>query len=518
MNANDLNQIQAKGITAEQIAQQIAHFKKGFPYAQLVAPATEDDGIVKLADDQVNHWINYFEENSHRNECLKFVPASGAASRMFKHLFEFLQSFDGSKKAIENLESQEDFNSVGYFIKNIRKFAFFDALNAKASSKGLNLDELLATHKYKEVIELLLNEDGMGYANLPKALLLFHQYADGNRLAVEEHLIEAAHYSTNEKQKAKVHFTLSPEHRTAFVDTVDQVKPKYTKQFGVQFEVGYSEQKPSTDTLAVDPDNNPFRNGDNSLLFRPGGHGALIENLNELGEEIIFIKNIDNSVPDHLRGETYRYKKAIGGLLMYLQNQTFEYLDILDSGNLEPGELDEIMIFANKKLSINIPEAYNGFGDIEKIDFLFNKLNRPMRVCGMVKNEGEPGGGPFWVKNSEGEISLQIVESSQIDFSKDDQKNIVANATHFNPVDLVCGMYDFRGNKFDLRQFVDHETGFISYKSKDGRDLKALELPGLWNGAMADWITIFVETPIITFNPVKTVNDLLRPQHQPKAD
>jgi hypothetical protein len=518
MNANDLKQIQAKGITADQIEQQIAHFKKGFPFAHLVAAATEEDGIVKLADDQVNHWISYFDDNKLNYECLKFVPASGAASRMFKHLFEFLQSFDGSKDAIEKLNSQNDLNSVGYFIKNIRKFAFFDALKEKAAAKGHNLDEMLSAHHYKEVIELLLNEEGMGYANLPKALLLFHQYADGSRLAVEEHLIEAAHYSTNEKQEAKVHFTLSPEHRTAFIDNVDRVKQKYAKQFGVTFEVGYSEQKPSTDTLAVDPDNEPFRNNDNSLLFRPGGHGALIENLHELEEEIIFIKNIDNIVPDHLREETYRYKKAIGGLLMCLQNQTFEYLDILDSGNLEPGELDEIKIFANKKLLVNIPEAYNAFNDIEKIDFLFTKLNRPMRVCGMVKNEGEPGGGPFWVKNTEGEISLQIVESSQIDFNKADQKNIMANATHFNPVDLVCGMYDFRGNKFDLRDFVDPETGFISYKSKDGKDLKALELPGLWNGAMADWITVFVETPIITFNPVKTVNDLLRPQHQPKAD
>lgn len=517
MNANDRKQIEAKGIKPEQIEKQIEQFKKGFPYINLVAPATIDHGIVKFSPEQTAQWVQKFEEEKNNFNLLKFVPASGAASRMFKHLFAFLQEFDGSDGVLEAVEKQTDFNSVGHFLKNLKHFAFYDALSQEAEKAGHNLEQLLQNKQYGQIVKLLLDEQHLGYAKSPKALLLFHAYPEGSRMALEEHLIEAAHYSTNEDGRAKVHFTLSPEHRKAFESAVDSLKGRYEKKFGVRYAVNYSEQKPATDTIAVDMDNKPFRNEDGSLLFRPGGHGALIENLNELNEEIIFIKNIDNIVPDHLREETYTYKKALAGLLMQLQNQTFEYLDVLDSGNLEPGELDEIRLFAERKLLIHIPDAYDGFGEMEKIDYLFNKLNRPMRVCGMVKNEGEPGGGPFWVKNAEGEISLQIVESSQMDMKKSEQKQIVAKATHFNPVDLICGIYDFRGDKFDLPQFVDPETGFISIKSKDGRDLKALELPGLWNGAMADWITVFVETPIITFNPVKTVNDLLRKQHQPES-
>ncbi len=514
MNANDLKQIKSKGISQEQIDHQIEQFKKGFPYINLIAPATPENGIVELANEQVNHWASYFDEHKNNFELLKFVPASGAASRMFKHLYAFMESFDGSDSAISKMQNETDFNSVGYFFKNIRNFAFYDFLQQEAKKQGSDLDIMLNKGEYIEVLQLLLSDDHLGYANLPKALILFHRYRDGSRLAVEEHLIEAVHYSTDEKQIAKVHFTISPEHRDSFVEAVNRRIPEYEKRFNVKYQINYSEQKPETDTIAVDLQNNPFRDDDGNLVFRPGGHGALIQNLNELNEDIIFIKNIDNIVPDHLREETYRYKKALGGLLMYLQNQIFEYLDLLDSANLEPGELEEIQTFAQRKLMIDIPDAFEGFSPMEKIDFLFNKLNRPIRVCGMVKNEGEPGGGPFWIQNADGEVSLQIVESSQMDMNNTDQKAIVSKATHFNPVDLVCGVYDFQGNKFDILEYIDPDTGFISTKSKDGRELKALELPGLWNGAMADWITIFVETPIITFNPVKTVNDLLRPQHQ----
>jgi hypothetical protein len=346
--------------------------------------------------------------------------------------------------------------------------------------------------------------------------LRFHAYSNENRFAIEEHLVEATNYCTNEDRVAKVHFTISPEHRNKFDEVISEIVPKFEARFNIRYDIRFSEQKPSTDTIAVDMENKPFRNNDGTLLFRPGGHGALIENLNDLDEDIIFVKNIDNIVPDRLRDETYRYKKAIGGLLMQLQEKSFDYLDLLDGGNLEADELEEMREFASHSLMIDIPDAYDGYSEMEKIDFLFTKLNRPMRVCGMVKNEGEPGGGPFWVKNTEGEISLQIVESSQMNLKEPGQVEIVSKATHFNPVDLVCSKYNFEGIKFDLNEYIDPATGFISIKSKDGRDLKALELPGLWNGAMADWITIFVETPLITFNPVKTVNDLLRPQHQPK--
>lgn len=510
----DKLQITQKGITEDQIEKQIKDFVHGFPFINLERSAIEKDGIFKFSEEKVHELSQVFDNEKHNFDLMKFVPASGAASRMFKHLFEFLQTYDHSQDSVDKLKSDTGFNSTGYFLQNLEKFAFYLELSQKSLDNGLDINKLIDTHEYDTIIKTVLSDDGLGYGNLPKALLRFHAYADGNRLAVEEHLVEAANYSTDENGIAKVHFTISTEHRIKFETTINQVLPKYEKKFGVKYEISFSEQKPSTDTIAVDLENNPFRNDDKSLLFRPGGHGALIENLNDLKEEIIFIKNIDNIVPDHLREQTYLYKKAIGGLLIQLQNQIFEYLDLLDAGYVTKDEIKEIKKFVTNDLTIHLPSSFNGLSDIEKVETLYLLLNRPIRICGMVKNEGEPGGGPFWVKNSQGEISLQIVESSQMDLKNDSQKKIVSNSTHFNPVDLVCGVYDFKSNKFDLRDFVDPETGFISVKSKDGRDLKALELPGLWNGAMADWITIFVETPIITFNPVKTVNDLLRPQHQ----
>lgn len=513
--ARDLDQISQKGIDIEQITKQVEAFKKGYPYVQLVAPATIGDGIIKYSEEEINELITIFDENKDNYDLLKFVPASGAASRMFKHLFEFLQTFKGTADEIALLESDQNAGSVGYLLQNLNKLAFYEDLRMKAIDNGFDLQQLMTEKRYDKVIQLILQDDGLGYGNLPKALLRFHRYPTENRFAIEEHLVEAVHYSTNEFKVAKVHFTISPEHRKNFTEVLEELVPAYEKKFGVKYEISFSEQKPSTDTIAVDMENKPFRNDDGSLLFRPAGHGALIENLNDLKEEIVFVKNIDNIVPDGLRSETYRYKKAIGGLLIQTLEKTFEYLDILDAGYLEPHELDEIAAFARHSLMINIPDHFDGLGEMEKIDYLYSQLNRPVRVCGMVKNEGEPGGGPFWVQNQDGVISLQIVESSQMDLKNDKQMAIVNNASHFNPVDLVCGIYDFKGQKFDLKNFVDPLTGFISKKSKDGRDLKALELPGLWNGAMADWITIFVETPLITFNPVKTVNDLLRPQHQP---
>lgn len=512
-NAGDLTQLKAKGIDKEQIESQIKHFEKGFPFIRLVEAATAANGILVMGEQDIELLVSHFELRRNDFSLLKFVPASGAASRMFKHLFEFVQ-LKQSPELLDQTDQDTGFNSVGNFIKRIQDFAFYDALKETARQTGYELDTLKDRREYARIIELLLDDKGMGYASLPKALLLFHSYPEGNRLALEEHLVEASHYSSDDHGIARVHFTISPEHKDRFESALSKATVMHGKKLGVKFEINLSEQKPSTDTIAVDMFNKPFRNIDGSLLFRPGGHGALIENLNDLAEDIIFIKNIDNIVPDSLRAETYAYKKALAGLLIRLQEQVFDYLDILDSGNLEPGEAEEISQFARKNLMIDIPDYFDGLTDMEKIDFLFTKLNRPIRVCGMVRNEGEPGGGPFWVENAEGERSLQIVESSQIDFSDPDQAAIVQSATHFNPVDLVCGIYDYKGNKFDLRQFIDQETGFISVKSKDGLDLKALELPGLWNGAMSDWITVFVETPIITFNPVKTVNDLLRKQHR----
>jgi hypothetical protein len=424
-----------------------------------------------------------------------------------------METYTGSEDDLKKFEADQSFDSVYNFISNIRKFAFIEDLENALQEDDLLLEELLDTKQYGVIVKYLLTETGLNYSNLPKGLLKFHQYDDISRMPVGEHLVEGAHYARRNNGDVFVHFTVSPEHKTKFLLAIDAVLPWYEDIFKVKYHLSFSEQKPSTDTLAVDMDNEPFREKDGSLLFRPGGHGALIENLNDLEGEVIFVKNIDNVVPDRLKEPTYLYKKVIGGLLLKLQKQTFESLELLEDGNLSDDELHGIAEFAVKELMVPLGSDFDKLDKSGKIDALFTKLNRPIRVCGMVKNEGEPGGGPFWLKNSDGDVSLQVVESSQIDLKNPDQIRIVQEATHFNPVDLVCGVKDFNGNKFDLRAFVDASTGFISTKSKDGKTLKAQELPGLWNGAMADWITIFVEAPVITFNPVKTVNDLLREQH-----
>jgi len=513
----DLKQIAGKELTPENIEKQINNFKTGFPFIVLSAPATPGNGLNSYSADEATELAKYFDANFKDFEILKFVPASGAASRMFKKLFEFRQSYNKTAEDIENYKSDTGANSIFDFFNRIEKFAFYYELKALLANNNLDIRELIANYDFNPILDYFISEKGMNYAVKPKGLLLFHDYADEPRLAVEEHLVEGANYSTDSEGVSRVHLTVSPEHQTKFEDAVNTKKGKFEKKYNVKFDVNFSQQKPYTDILAVTPDNIPFRNDDGSLLFRPGGHGALIENLNDLKGEIVFVKNIDNIVPDRLRETTYLYKKVIGGLLFKLQDATFEYLDMLDGGNISDDELDTVLNFAEDKLKIFIPNAYQGYDKMERIDFLFNKLNRPIRICGMVKNEGEPGGGPFWVIDDDDNESLQIVESSQMDLNDSNQKEIIANATHFNPVDLVCGVKDFRGNNFNLKDFVDPNTGFISEKSQGGKILKAQELPGLWNGAMADWITIFVETPIITFNPVKTINDLLRPQHQPEG-
>lgn len=503
-----------KGTTLGLVEKQIEYFKKGFPFADLQKPAVKNDGITVFTEKRIDELVRFFEKNKHRYQIVKFVPASGAASRMFKELFHFLETVNQDDQS-ELLQSDTSFNSVYNFIKRLKDYAFYPELEASMARDGIAIDDCLEKKDYFTIIEYVVNAKGLDYGSLPKGLLSFHSYQGKGRKALEEHLVEAAHYATDSENNARVHFTVSPEHMDNFHKTLEQVKDHYEKTHQVKFDVSFSIQKPSTDTIAVDMNNEPFREVDGSLLFRPGGHGALIENLNELEGDVVFIKNIDNIVPDRLKPETTRYKKAIGGLLTSLREQAFDYLKRMELGNVDPENLEDIRFFAENDLNINIPDSYNTMGDSEKVAFLYRNLNRPIRVCGMVKNEGEPGGGPFWVKNSRGEISLQIVESSQINLSEPNQRSIVNAATHFNPVDLVCGLTDFKNNRFDLHQFIDPETGFISIKSKAGKNLKAQELPGLWNGAMADWITIFVEVPVITFNPVKTVNDLLRDQHQP---
>jgi len=500
----DIEQIEKQNLTIKEVETQLERFKKGFPFLNLAKPATIGDGIIQLDEAEVNAYAKLYDDR--KPEALKFVPASGAASRMFKFLFEFYGQAKDQYESIEKIENDK----VKKFFKDIKKFAFYNELKETLQSAGYTMDKLLENGEFKTVLHYLLTEEGMNYGAKPKAVLSFHQEGNKIKTAFEEHLAEGAEYAKNAHGKVKIHFTISPEHAVMFDELLQKVKSEYEQKLTVQFEISYSQQKPSTDTVAVDLDNNLFRNEDSSLLFRPGGHGALIENLNDLTSDIIFIKNIDNVVPDRLKDETIRYKKALAGVLLAFQEKIYHFLEIIESGNITDDLLDEIVDFIRNDLCYRVnPEK----GDDEK-DILFAVLNRPIRVCGMVKNEGEPGGGPFWVSHPDNHADLQIVEKSQINQNDPEQVDILKQSTHFNPVDLVCCIKDYKGEKFNLLQYRDPETGFISKKSKDGKDLKAQELPGLWNGAMANWNTVFVEVPVITFNPVKTVNDLLRPEHQ----
>lgn len=512
----DLNHLTAYGADLDTIKQQIQQFEEGFPFLRIIKAATINDGLLKVDEHLSDQYVATYEQKAPHKKVVKFVPASGAASRMFKTLFSFMQSYRGSEEDYQKLISEEKYRPMFNFFKQIENFAFYGSLKDKYLQRHqMGLNEAILQRKYVSVLETLLGDEGLQYGSLPKGLLEFHTYANTTRTPVEEHLVEGANYCKNDKHEVYLHFTVSPEHRQGFEQHIEEVKVSYEKEFGVIYHISFSEQKPSTDTIAVDMDNQPFRNTDGSILLRPGGHGALIENLNDLDADIVFVKNIDNVVPDHLKGPTYQYKKMLGGILLRYQEMIFSYLHLMHEADDLPAEkLEEIQHFVENQLCTISPQVFSTMEDAEKVAYLFQKLDRPIRVCGMVKNEGEPGGGPFWAENSDGSTSLQIVESAQVDVRDAEQISIFKNATHFNPVDIVCSLKDFEGNKFDLKSFVDPQTGFISQKSKDGKELKALELPGLWNGSMSDWNTIFVEVPIATFNPVKTVDDLLREQHQ----
>ena len=500
----DKDLLEKKGISEAQIAEQLACFEKGFPFLQLDGAASIEKGILAPKDEELNAYLNAWDTYKQGEKTIvKFVPASGAASRMFKNMFEFL----GADYDVPTTDFEKK------FFENIHRFAFFADLNtACEKNHGKGIEALVAEGNFKPVVANLLEAAGLNYGALPKGLLKFHKYEDGVRTPLEEHLVEGALYAAGKTGKVNVHFTVSTEHRELFMALVNEKVAEYAKKFDIEYSVSFSEQKPSTDTVAADMENKPFRDN-GKLLFRPGGHGALIENLNDLDADIIFIKNIDNVVPDRLKDETVTYKKLIAGVLVTLQKKAFEYLELLDNGKYTHEQLENIIRFVQQDLCCRKTDIKE-LEDTDLVIYLRKKLNRPMRVCGMVKNVGEPGGGPFLAYNSDGTISLQILESSQIDMKDEEKKAMFEKGTHFNPVDLVCAVRDYKGNKFNLVNYVDKATGFISYKSKSGKELKALELPGLWNGAMSDWNTVFVEVPLGTFNPVKTVNDLLREQHQ----
>ncbi len=518
-NAGDGRRIEALGSSLDKVAAELECFERGVPYLKIVRPCTLGDGIRKIGKDECLALSGFFSAALQDKEIVKFVPASGAASRMFKELQQF--NDNNSPLPMNEVKVLADSGNKSAkillkFMLQIDKFAFLDDLKAVLREDGIELESLVEEGDIKPIIDSLLTAGGLNYAAFPKGLIKFHNYPEGGRTAFAEHLVEAVDYARGRNNEAHIHFTVSPEHQTEFTKLLAAIKNRYEEEYNIRFVITFSVQERSTDTIAVDLKNRPFRENDGSLLFRPGGHGALLENLNRLKYDIVFIKNIDNVVPDRLKGESSMWKRVLGGQLLKVQRQIFTYLKQLNNQS-SPDDIlsDEIFTFIRQELSILPPAAVEKLTDKERIEFLIKVLNRPLRVCGMVKNEGEPGGGPFWVEDKTGTLSLQIVEGSQIDKASPQQIDILQAATHFNPVDLVCGICNWRGEKFDLKQFVDPDAVFISTKSKNGRELKALELPGLWNGAMAYWNTIFVEVPLLTFNPVKSVNDLLRPEHQP---
>lgn len=484
--------IEKRGSSLALVEKQIENFKTGFPFIQAKAPATVGEGILRLTEEDLELLTQVFDLQAPKNKLLKFVPASGAASRMFKALY-----------AAKDNGKMDD--SVRNFFENLPEFAFYDALLNAIGGYGGN----------QEILDGLLTEKGLDYGNLPKGLLLFHSYGKKKRTAVEEHLVEGAHYA-NRNGRVRLHFTVSPEHKSKFKKHIAAVKEEYEKEFHVQYIISYSEQKAETDTIAVDRNNSPFLMEDGMPLFRPAGHGALLSNLNDQEADIIFIKNIDNVVPDHLKASTITYKKALAGILIQTRKRIFNFAKRLDQEKVSAYTITKALSFLKNDLNVLPPKGFRNWKMEDKLAFAKEKINRPLRVCGMVKNVGEPGGGPFWVKNEDGSVSLQIVESAQFNLKAKKQEEIFKSATHFNPVDLVVSTKNYKKEPYNLFQFRDDKTGFISEKSMSGKVLKAQELPGLWNGSMAFWNTIFVEVPLETFNPVKTVNDLLRKEHQPE--
>lgn len=505
-NNQDLDQLSAHGIAPETAEAQMARFASGFPYLKLAGSATVGRGIEKLdtaeEDAAVARWKKYLADGG---EVAKFVPASGAASRMFKALFSFVNG---------NEDTAKEGSPVAQLLANINELPFIKELNeTTVRLYGMPTDALLAAGRQKDIISAIIGKDGMNYGALPKAMLTFHRYSDGNtRTPLEEHLAEGAQTAAT-NGNVNLHFTVSADHRKLFEEKIAKVQKDMENRFGVKYHISLSEQKPSTDTLAATLDNKPFRDDNGKLVFRPGGHGALIANLGDMDSAVVFIKNIDNVVPDSLRESTIRYKQVLAGTLILAHDKIEGYLNMLREGNYSADDLNQMVDFMRTTLCTESP-LFDSLSESELADYLESKLNRPVRVCGMVRNDGEPGGGPFIATNADDSVSPQILESTQIDPDNAEYMGMMKSATHFNPVDLVCYIKDVDGERFELPAYVDHNTGFISSKSLGGKDLRALELPGLWNGAMSDWNTIFVEVPSSTFNPVKTVNDLLRPAHQ----
>ena len=500
----DLQAIAAKGIDVVEVSRQLEIFHRGVKPAKLIRPAREGDGIVQITPDERNILVSSHNLAAGRGRMLKFVPASGAASRMFEDWCSFYRQgrFDSAEKSME-------------FLLNLRKFAFYDDLKNVMALDGQDIGIYIRDKRCAEILEYILTSKGLNYGRLPKALVKFHTYPEHSRTALEEHLVEAASYVRDDRNICRIHFTVSEGHESRFRDLLSSVVGYYQQLYRISYDVAVTTQRPSTDTIAVDMENRPFRDKSGRILFRPGGHGALLQNLNAIDGDIIFLKNIDNVATDRLKDTTVLYKKVLSGYLIRLQDEIFGILNLLSEKGMDGGQLSRIMLFCEEKLSISFPDGFRNYSAPAQEKFIFRKLNRPLRVCGMVKNEGEPGGGPFWVEEDDGTQSLQIIEQNQIDPNLEEQKALWRSSTYFNPVDLVCGIRNYNGEKFDLNLYANRDAVFISQKTHEDGELKALELPGLWNGSMAYWNSAFIEVPLETFNPVKTIDDLLRKSHLP---
>jgi len=512
LTSRDLIQIYNRGISIKNIKQQLHFLQNGINKTNLVEPATIDNGILHLSEKEIEAKLLFFENSKHSLKLLKFVPASGAATRMFKFLIKFLEEYDFNIETIQAFIDRKKDNELSLFVSSIEKLPFFGAITAQLKTEFSNFETLSSDEKKFYFVKFLLSTDYLNFANKPKGIVPFHKYELNTVTPAEEHLQECVSYSSG-NGKSQLHFTVSEVHQKQFEEIIDSVKSKIEAKSNISISVSYSYQNERTDTLAVDLENNLLRDDSGQLIFRPGGHGSLIENLNALDADIIFIKNIDNVIYGN-NEQIALYKKALAGILIELQQQLFSYLKELEAVIVTDQKLTEIETFLVEKLFTRVAYHNDNVNLETKTEFLKKVLNKPIRVCGMVKNEGEPGGGPFWIRDSKGEISLQIVESSQVDLENEQQKKILTAATHFNPVDLVCGIKNYKNERFNLEDFIDVDSGFIVDKTVHGKKIKGYELPGLWNGAMYNWLTVFVEVPLITFNPVKTVNDLLKPAHQ----
>ncbi len=512
---SDLTQIEERGLTPQKVLNQIEVFKKEIRFVDIQQPATIGDGITLLNDQEEAALEALYNHQKANKQLVKFTPASGAATRMFKFLFNFLEEFKPGKESVNAYINKHQDNNLRLFFTGLDKFPFYEKVTKymrdvlKLNPEMMGMDAFVHTF-----VTVMLDEKHLDFGNTPKGLLPFHQYRQHTSTPLTEHLFAATKYLCNEGV-AHLHFTISPQHQDLFKAKQQEVVKVIEKEANCTFEISYSFQESYTDTISVDTKNRPIRDENGALIFRPGGHGSLIENLNQIDADIIFIKNIDNVVVNSYEERVVRFKKILGGKLLELQERIHHYVQRLHEA---PQDVDILGIveFMQESLNIRMKEEFEKFSEKYQVEYLLEKLDRPLRVCGMVKNENEPGGGPFWVKHENGYVSLQIVESAQIDKKNEQQKKVFQSATHFNPVDIVCGVKDYTGKKYNLKKFVDKKAYFIASKSKSGKKIKALERPGLWNGGMAFWNTVFVEVPLYTFNPVKTVNDLLKPTHQKK--